>query len=61
MTNGDWHSNTNAFEISLSGLAPTDDREASLQVALEPAAYTVIVSSEDDSQGIGLVEVYDIL
>jgi hypothetical protein len=60
-SNGDWHSNTNASEISLSGLAPTDDREASLQVALEPGAYTVIVSTEDGSQGIGLVEVYGIL
>ncbi len=60
-SNGDWRSNTNASEIAVSGLGPTDDREASLQVALEPGAYTVVVSSEDESQGIALVEAYGIL
>ncbi len=60
-SNGDWRSNGNASEIAISGIGPTDDREASLQVALEPGAYTVIVSSQDGSQGIALVEVYSLL
>ena len=30
-----------------------------LFVTLEPGPYTAIVSSEDSSQGVGLVEVYD--
>jgi hypothetical protein len=60
-SNTDWRTNANASQIAVSGIGPTDDREASLQVALEPGAYTVIVSSQDGSQGIGLVEVYSVL
>lgn len=59
-SNGDWRTNLNASEIAASGAGPTDDREASLQVSLEPGAYTVVVSSEDGSQGIGLVEAFGI-
>jgi hypothetical protein len=59
-SNASWKSNTNASEITASGLAPTDDREASLQVNLEPGTYTAIVSSEDATSGIGLVEVYGV-
>lgn len=59
-SNANWRTNSNAAEITASGVGPSDDREASLQVALEPGAYTVIVSSEDGSQGIGLVEAFSI-
>jgi hypothetical protein len=59
-SNADWKSNTNASEIAASGIAPTDDREPALQVNLEPGAYTVVVSSEDATSGIGLVEVYGV-
>ncbi len=59
-SNNGWRNNANSGEISASGLAPTDDRESALQVALEPGAYTVIVSSGDGSTGIGLVEVYGV-
>jgi hypothetical protein len=59
-SNNGWRSNANASEITASGLAPTDDRESALQVALEPGAYTVIVSSGDGSTGIGLVEVFGV-
>lgn len=59
-SNKDWGTNTNAAQIAASGVAPTDNREAALQVTLEPGAYTVVVSSEDASSGIGLVEVYGV-
>lgn len=59
-SNGNWRTNANASEIAASGAGPTDDREAALQVALEPGAYTFIASSEDTSQGIGLVEAFGI-
>ena len=59
-SNADWRTNANAADIAASGAGPTDDREAALQVALEPGAYTVIISSEDSSQGIGIVEIYGI-
>jgi hypothetical protein len=57
-SNTSWKSNTNASEIAASTVAPTDDREAALQIDLEPGAYTAIVSSEDASTGIGLLEIY---
>lgn len=59
-SNNGWRNNGNSSEIAASGLAPTDDRESALQVALEPGAYTVIVSSADGSTGIGLVEVFGV-
>lgn len=59
-SNTDWQLNSNASEIAASGAAPSDPREASLQVALAPGAYTVKVSSEDATTGIGLVEVYGV-
>lgn len=59
-SNKDWGTNANAAQIAASGVAPTDSREAALQVTLEPGAYTVVVSSEDTSSGIGLVEVFGV-
>ncbi len=59
-SNNGWRNNANVGEIEASGLAPTDDRESALQVALEPGAYTVVVSSGNGSTGIGLVEVYGV-
>lgn len=59
-SNNGWRNSANANEIAASGIAPTDDRESALQVALEPGAYTVIVSSGDGSTGIGLVEVFGV-
>ena len=59
-SNASWRSNSNAAEIAASGAGPTNDLEASLQVGLEAGGYTVIVSGENGSQGIGLVEVFGI-
>lgn len=59
-SNNGWRNNSNVGEIQASGLAPTDDRESALQVALEPGAYTFVVSSGDSSTGIGLVEAFGV-
>jgi hypothetical protein len=59
-SNSSWKANGNASEIAASGVAPTDDREAALQIDLEPGTYTAIVSSEDAATGVGLVEVYGV-
>jgi hypothetical protein len=58
-SNNDWKTNSNAADITGAGYNPSDDREAVLFVTLEPGPYTAIVSSEDSSEGVGLVEVYD--
>ena len=59
-SNDDWQTNSNAAAIAASGAGPTNSKEASLQVALEPGLYTVVVSSADGSQGIALVEAFGI-
>jgi hypothetical protein len=59
-SNNGWRNNANAGEITASGLAPTNDKESALQVALEPGAYTAIVSSGDGSSGVGLVEMFGV-
>ena len=42
------------------GLAPKNANEAATVQSLAPGSYTVMVSSEDASTGIALVEAYDI-
>jgi hypothetical protein len=39
---------------------PHDDREAAILIALPAGAYTAFVTGKNQTQGIGLVEVYDI-
>ncbi len=58
--NNGWRNNANVAEIAASGIAPTNDKESALQVALEPGAYSVVVSSGNGSTGIGLVEVFGV-
>lgn len=62
-SNDNWRSDQQA-EITASGLAPTDNREAAVIVNFEGDAeaneYTAILRGANDSPGIGLVEVYDL-
>jgi hypothetical protein len=57
-TNDDWKQNQAA--VQATGVAPTDDRESAIVATLDPGAYTAIVSGKNGSQGVGLVEVYDL-
>jgi hypothetical protein len=41
-----------------AGLAPSNDAESALLVALAPGAYTAIVRGANNTTGVGLVEVY---
>jgi hypothetical protein len=48
-------------ELLADNLAPSDDHESAMAVVLAPGAYTAIVNSkEEDTTGIGLVEVYNL-
>jgi hypothetical protein len=62
-TNDNWRT-TQQAEISASGLAPANDKEAAVIVELTGTAnitnYTAILSGANGSSGIGLVEVYDL-
>ncbi len=57
--NNDWRSDQQA-DISASGFAPGDDREAALLATLIPGAYTAIVRGQNDATGIALIEIYDL-
>ena len=58
-TNNDWRQ-TQQAELTASGLAPEDDREAAVLTTLAPGTYTVVIREASGSDGTGLVEVYDI-
>ncbi len=58
--NDNWEMDPAAATISAEHLAPGDALEAATMLTLEPGAYTVVVSGQNDSTGIGLVETYDL-
>lgn len=47
-------------EISGSGLAPSDAREAALVRSLPPGSYTAILSGKGGATGVALFELYDL-
>jgi hypothetical protein len=55
--NDDW-ADTNGDAIQATGLAPNDSRESAILASLSPGAYTAIVTGNDSTSGVGLVEVY---
>ncbi len=56
-SNDNWRSDQEQ-EIIASGLAPGDDRDSALVVALLPTSYTAIVRGKSATSGIALVEIY---
>jgi hypothetical protein len=62
-TNDSWRS-TQEAEITASGLAPTNDKEAAVIINLPASAantiFTAILSGANGGNGIGVVEVYDL-
>jgi PAP2 superfamily len=59
-TNDNWQTDAAASELSVNGLAPTNNNEAATIQTLAPGAYTAIVRGSDNSTGVGLVELYDL-
>ena len=59
-TNDNWQSDPHQADIQSNGLAPADLRESATFQSLAPGAYTVIVNGANSTQGIGLVELYDL-
>ncbi len=57
--NNNWQ-DSQASEISATGVAPGDPREAAIVRTLQPGAYTAIVRGNGNSTGIGLVDGYDL-
>jgi hypothetical protein len=59
--NDNWKDDpANQFQFGGMVYEPKDDRESLLLATLHGGAYTVFVSGRNQTQGIGLVEIYDI-
>lgn len=56
--NDDYKNAPNAAQITQTGLAPSDDREAAIMIELAPGAYTTVLRGLDRTTGVGLVEVF---
>jgi hypothetical protein len=59
VSNDNWK-DSQQNEITASGLAPADDREAALRVTLQPGTYTAVLKEKSGFAGTGLVEIYDL-
>jgi hypothetical protein len=46
--------------IIASGIPPTNDLEAAIDATLVPGNYTAIVRGKNNTQGVALIEVYDL-
>jgi hypothetical protein len=57
--NDNWR-DTQEQIIRDTGIAPTDDRESAIVIALDPGSYTAIVAGKNGTTGIAVVEVYDL-
>jgi len=58
--NDNWK-DTQEAEIFATGAAPDNDLESAILVTLAPGNYTAIIKGKNDSSGVALVEVYDVV
>jgi hypothetical protein len=60
IANNDWRDDlAQAAELTAAGLAPTNQLESGIAMALPPGLYTALLAGRNNGTGIGLVEVYD--
>jgi hypothetical protein len=58
-SNNNW-ADTQAAEITATGIPPTDAREAAIVRTLAPGEYTAVLRGVNDTTGVALVEVYSL-
>lgn len=58
-SNNNWQ-DSQAAQITASGLAPTDPRESAILATLSAGGYTAIVRGVSDTTGVALVEIYNL-
>ena len=57
--NNDWRT-TQQAAIEATGLPPTNNLESAIVASLSPGAYTAIVRGNGNTEGVALIEVYDL-
>ena len=61
LANEDWQDDpAQSAQVAAAGLAPKDSRESAIAATLPPGQYTALLAGEENSTGIGLVEIYDL-
>jgi hypothetical protein len=59
MTNDNWQ-DSQAVEISATGIPPQNDLESAIVATLGPGRYTAVLAGKNGTTGNGLAEVYDL-
>jgi hypothetical protein len=59
ITNNNWR-DTQEAEIVATGIPPTDNLESAIVATLAPGAYTAIERGNENTVGVGLIEIYDL-
>lgn len=59
ITNDNWKQKQ-WLEIEATGIPPTHDLESAIMATLSPGTYTAVMRGNDNTSGVGLVEVYDL-
>ncbi|MGH8092757.1 MAG: aryl-sulfate sulfotransferase [Chthoniobacterales bacterium] len=59
-SNDNWETDPAAAAIAGEQLAPDNSLESATMITLAPGTYTAVVSGQNGSTGIGLVEAYDL-
>ena len=60
ISNNNWQDANNKQDIIDSGIPPTNDLESAILIILQPGGYTAIMRGADNTNGIGVVEAYDL-
>ena len=61
VTNDNWRDNpVQEALIKATGIPPTNDLESAIHATLVPGNYTAVVGGKDNTEGVGLVEIYDL-
>lgn len=58
--NDDWMNSPQKQQIIDSTVPPSDPKESAIVATLQPGTYTAIMSSANNTPGIGVVELYDL-
>ena len=61
MQNDNWQDDpAQATALEAAGLAPTNDLESAISITLATGSYTAVVHGQNETTGVGLVEIYNL-